>query len=94
LSEWCRVIVRRNGEIVIQEYTDGGKVLRPVEKLDIKKPETKVKNSKWNLDLENWMHDSGTIVQFKPDETIFETTDFKFSFFVSQLREYAYLTAK
>lgn len=94
LSDWCRVIVKRNGEVVIQEYEDGGKVLRPVEKLDIKNPKTKIEGAEWNVDLDNWMHETGTIVQFKPDANIFETTDFKFKFFVEQVREYAYLTAK
>lgn len=93
LSEWCRVIVKRNSEVVIQEYANGGDVLRPVEKLDIKRPVTKIKNSKFNINLK-WLHDSGTIVQFKPDPKIFETTDFDLDFFINQIREYAYLTAK
>ncbi|HXK52646.1 DNA gyrase subunit B [Candidatus Nomurabacteria bacterium] len=93
LSEWCRVIVKRGDELVIQEYADGGKVLRKVEPLDPKNPISKVKNAEWSLKLEEWDAESGTIVQFKPDETIFETVDFKYKFFVNQLREYAYLTA-
>jgi DNA gyrase subunit B len=93
LSEWCRVIVRRGDDLVIQEYANGGKVLRPVEKLDPKKPVTKIKGSEWNIDLAKWSHESGTIVQFKPDKEIFETTKFNPNFFIAQLREYAYLTA-
>jgi DNA gyrase subunit B len=93
LSEWCRVIVTRNGETVMQEYGNGGKVLGPVKKIDTKKPTTLVKGGTFNLDLSEWEHESGTIVHFKPDDTIFETTDFKLSFFIGQVREYAYLTA-
>jgi DNA gyrase subunit B len=93
LSEWCRVIVRNDSETVIQEYANGGKVIRPVEVLDLKKPQTKVKGGTWNLDLANWPYKKGTIVQFKPDGTIFETTDLKNRFFVNSFREYAFLTA-
>jgi DNA gyrase subunit B len=93
LSEWCRVIVRNDSETVIQEYANGGKVIRPVEVLDLKKPQTKVKGGTWNLDLASWPYKKGTIVQFKPDATIFETTDLKNRFFVNSFREYAFLTA-
>jgi DNA gyrase subunit B len=92
LSKWTRVVVRRDGKTVIQEYANGGEVVRPVEELDPKNP-TKIKDSEWNLDLKSWKCDSGTIVQFLPDDTVFETVDFKFSFFVQQIREYAFLTA-
>src|SRR3989344_8572776 len=34
LSSWLRVIVRRGEELVIQEYVDGGKPARKVERLD------------------------------------------------------------
>ncbi len=92
LSEWCRVVVRRGDDLVIQEYQNGGNVVRPVESLDVKNP-TKLKDAKWGIDLDNWKYESGTIAHFKPDGTIFETTDFPLKFFISQLREYAYLTA-
>jgi len=91
LSHWCRVLVKRGDEIVIQEYKDGGKVARPVEKWDPKKP-TKV-DAEWSMDISKWNYESGTIVQFLPDSSIFETVDFKYKHFVAQLREYAYLTA-
>ncbi len=93
LSKWCRVVVRRDGETVVQEYTNGGEIVRPVEKIDPKKPVTKIKGEKWNLDLSNWNFESGSIVQFLPDDKVFETTDFKTKFFLTQLKEYAYLTA-
>lgn len=92
LSEYCRVISRRGSEIVIQEYSEGGKVLGPVR--PFKKTETLVKDIEIPMDTEGWNYPSGTIVQFKPDKTIFDTTDFKYEFFENQLREYAYLTAK
>ncbi|HLC93517.1 MAG TPA: DNA gyrase subunit B [Patescibacteria group bacterium] len=93
LSRWTRVIVKRGNDIVVQEYHDGGNVARPVEKLDPDKPVTKLKGLKWNLDMSKWDYESYTIVQFMPDEKIFETTSFNYKFFVNQIREYAYLTA-
>ncbi|HLD51218.1 DNA topoisomerase IV subunit B [candidate division WWE3 bacterium RIFOXYC1_FULL_40_10] len=93
LSKWCRVVVKRGDTIVIQEYQDGGKVVRPVEKIKPNKNETKVKGAEWNIDVAGWNYESGTIVQFMPDSEIFETTDFKYKHFIAQLREYAYLTA-
>lgn len=92
LSEWFRVITKRGDITVIQEYEKGGDKIRPVEKMDPKNP-SKLKKAEWNLDIEGWNYDSMTIVQFKPDATIFETTDFDYKFFVQQIREYAYLTA-
>ena len=93
LSSWCRVIVKRNGEVVMQEYQDGGKVLAPVGPINPAKPASKLKDAPWNLDINSWMHATGTIVQFKPDPKIFETVNFSFKHFLNQLREYAYLTA-
>ncbi|HOD01094.1 MAG TPA: DNA gyrase subunit B [bacterium] len=92
LSEWFRVITKRNGKTFIQEYENGGNKVRPVEEIDPKKP-TKLKNAEWNIDLDSWNYETMTIVQFKPDKKIFETTDFDFKFFVNQIKEYAYLTA-
>lgn len=93
LSSWCRVIVKRNGEVVMQEYQDGGKPLAPVGRIDPTKPVSKLKGVEWKIDLTTWAHGTGTIVQFMPDAKIFETLNFNFKFFLSQLREYAYLTA-
>lgn len=93
LSKWCRVVVIRDSKYVIQEYENGGKTVRPVEPLDISKPVTKLENAEFNLGLDKWNYPTGTIVQFLPDDTIFETTEFKTSFFLNQIKEYAYLTA-
>src|SRR4030042_4233342 len=54
LSSWCRVIVKRGNELVIQEYKDGGKVVRPFEPLNTQKP-TKL-NAEWNLNFDNWKY--------------------------------------
>mgnify|MGYP001036499256 CR=1 FL=1 len=92
LSEWFRVVTRRNGKTMIQEYEKGGNIIRPVEEIDLKKP-TKLKNADWNIDLKTWKYENMTIVQFKPDSEIFETTHFDLKFFATQVKEYAYLTA-
>jgi DNA gyrase subunit B len=92
LSQWFRVVTRRNNITVIQEYEDGGKKVRPVENIDLKKP-TKLKDAEWNVDLDSWNYENMTIVQFKPDAEIFEVTHFDFKHFVTQIKEYAYLTA-
>ncbi|MFC1700231.1 type IIA DNA topoisomerase subunit B [Patescibacteria group bacterium] len=92
LSVWLRVVTRRDGKTMIQEYKDGGDIARPVEKLDLKKP-SKLKGVGWNINLDDWKDDSITIVQFKPDPSVFETVDFDLKFFKTQIREYAYLTA-
>ena len=95
LSKWCRVVVKRGSETVIQEYENGGHVVRPVEKIDPLKTKTisKLKAAPWGIDLSSFNYDTGTTVEFMPDETIFETTNFDFKYFLNQLREYAYLTA-
>jgi DNA gyrase subunit B len=92
LSQWFRVVTRRNNITVIQEYEDGGKKIRPVENIDLKKP-TKLKDTEWNINLDSWDYENMTIVQFKPDAEIFEVTNFDFKHFVTQIKEYAYLTA-
>jgi DNA gyrase subunit B len=95
LSDWCRVIVlnAHEKEMVMQEYEKGADKIHKVEKLDPKKPTTKVKDAKWTADLKGWNYPTGTIVQFKPSSSIFETTEYKMAFFVKQLKEYAFLTA-
>ncbi|MBP8961264.1 DNA gyrase subunit B [Patescibacteria group bacterium] len=92
LSKWMRVYVRRGEEQVIVEFTDGGKLVSPTHKFDPKSP-TQIKDTTWEIDLTNWKYDSGTIVQFLPDDTIFEDVNFRIAFFIDQLKEYAYLTA-
>ncbi len=95
LSKWCRVMVKRGDEVVLQEYENGGHPVRPVEKIDLSKAEkiSKLKGVDWNIDMKNWNYDTGTVVEFMPDDTIFETIVFDFKHYINQLREYAYLTA-
>ncbi|HDQ88706.1 MAG TPA: DNA topoisomerase IV subunit B, partial [candidate division WWE3 bacterium] len=92
LSSWMRVCVKRGEEQVIVEFKDGGRVVSPTHKFDPKNP-TELKNAPWKLDLDDWKYESGTMVHFLPDETVFEDTNFRLSFFIDQLKEYAYLTA-
>jgi DNA gyrase subunit B len=92
LSKWMRVYVRRGEEQVIVEFKDGGKLVNPTHKFDPKSP-TELKGATWEIDLDKWSYESGTIVQFLPDDTVFEDLNFKLAFFIDQLKEYAYLTA-
>jgi DNA gyrase subunit B len=93
LSTWCRVLVKRNGDTVMQEYQDGGKPLAPVANINPAKVKSALKHADWLIDLAAWNYPTATIVQFCPDPTIFETTNFVFKYFLTQIREYAYLTA-
>lgn len=92
LSEWMRVVVKRKDEVVIQEYKNGGEIVGPVHEWNSKNP-TELGKDTWSIDVEGWDYDSGTIVHFKPDASVFEETDFRYKFFMDQIREYAYLTA-
>lgn len=100
LSSWCRVMVigsklcgGKEGDFIIQEYEKGGSKIHPIAKIDPKKPKTQIKGEGFSVDIPSWNYDHGTIIHFKPDEKVFETTDYKLPFFINQLREYAYLTA-
>lgn len=94
LSEYCRVMVKAPSEVVMQEYGQGGTVLAPVAPVDLKNPKSNLKNALSPAELANrWDYNTGTIVHFKPDAEIFETTDFTKKFFTSSMRGYAFLTA-
>lgn len=78
LSEWFQVEVYRDGNIYYDRYENGGKPVVSLTKeglLPVKGSTDKV----------------GTKIQFKPDETIFETTDFSFDTIRKRLQETAYL---
>lgn len=78
LSEYVEIEVSRNGNIYLDRYEKGGK---PVTKL----------NKKLELPIIGKSETTGTKVTFKPDETIFETVDFKFDVIEKRLQESAYL---
>lgn len=99
LSSWCRVLVigselcgGQSGEYVMQEYEKGGSKIHPLAKVDKEKIVSQIKEATKIPNLKEWTYGHGTIVQFKPDSTIFETTTFNYKFFLTQLKEYAFLT--
>ncbi|MHB1316445.1 MAG: DNA topoisomerase subunit B [Minisyncoccota bacterium] len=71
LSVFCRVVVHKEGNMWMQEYSQGKK------KADVKKI------GKTN--------ETGTVVTFEADKTIFPITDFDFNKIVNHLRQQAYL---
>jgi len=95
LSDLCRVIVinKPKKEVMMQEYQNGADKIHKLTKIDPKKPVSKIKGANWNINLKDWNYKTGTIVEFKPSDKTFETTDFKIPFFLKQLKEYAFLTA-
>lgn len=85
LSEYCRVEVRRNDNLYYQEY-ERGEVKFPLKT-------AKLKDSKFDAkSVADLTH--GTTVHFKPDSEIFETTTWEYNKIRSQVRLFAYLTAK
>ncbi len=81
LSEWLWVEVKREGRLYRQEYKRG----------EPQTPVNVVNDSKLDLNIER---ETGTTVTFKPDSTIFQTTEFDFELIKKQLRERAYLVPK
>ncbi|MFA9464524.1 MAG: type IIA DNA topoisomerase subunit B [Velocimicrobium sp.] len=79
LSSKLIVEVRRNGEIYRDEYADGGHPVTELIKGDL--PVVGKCNKS----------DTGTCVTFYPDETIFETTEFKVETIKKKLKEIAFL---
>ncbi len=94
LSEWLCAVVKRDKKYYFIEFENGGKTSI---KLTEFKPDavSKLKSKNKNLAkmLEIWNPESGTLVAFKPDATIFNTTNFKYDTLREQYKEYAYLTA-
>lgn len=81
LSEWLWVEVKREGKLYRQEYKRG----------EPQTPVSVVSDSKLKLHID---HATGTTVTFKPDSTIFQTTEFDFELIKKQLRERAYLVPR
>ena len=78
LSEFLEVTVKRNGGIYRDRYEQGGK---PVGKL----------NKKGELPKIGDTEEHGTSVTFKPDATIFETTEWDIDVIKTHLREKTFL---
>ncbi len=74
LSNWTKVMVRRDGGQFFQEYKRG-------------KPQAKVKK----VDSSK---EHGTVVTFRPDDTIFSDLNYDFQRIVNYLRGQAYLVKK
>lgn len=79
LSRKMIVEVRKDGNIYRDEYKDGGKPVTQLEKGQLPVTGHCAKNN------------TGTKVTFYPDETIFETVDFKPETISKKLKEIAYL---
>jgi DNA gyrase subunit B len=79
LSEWCEVYVHRDGKIYTQRYRIG----IPEETAAVVPPE--------GLPYNAAAKEKGTVVRFKADAGIFETTTYNFDVLSNRLRELAFL---
>lgn len=79
LSKRMKVEIRREGKIYQDEYKDGGKPVTKLEQGLLPVVGTCMKNN------------TGTKVTFYPDDTIFETVEFKPETIRKKLKEIAYL---
>jgi DNA gyrase subunit B len=79
LSEWCQVYVHRNDQIYTQRYHIG----IPEGPADIISPQ--------GLPYAAQGRERGTVVRFKADSAIFETTTYNFDVLSNRLRELAFL---
>ncbi len=86
LSEWLRIVVRREGRVYYQEYGRGQKKTEILDLGDWKNGMEIPKDIKLEIDTTH-----GTYVHFKPDTTIFETTNFKYDIVKGKLRSLAFL---
>lgn len=87
LSEYFRIVVKRDGRVYSQEYSRGQKLtditdLGPVDNGEIKLNENVV------LELDS---KTGTFVYFKPDREIFESRNFNYDIVKGKLRSLAFL---
>ncbi|NLL73067.1 MAG: DNA gyrase subunit B [Clostridiales bacterium] len=79
LSKRMVIEIKRDGKIYRDEYMDGGH------------PVTKLENNLLPVVGKCNKSDTGTKVIFYPDETIFESVEFKAEMIIKKLREIAYL---
>jgi DNA gyrase subunit B len=88
LSKYVNVWVLRDGYIHYQRF-EKGKTIGELEKLTQAESYTKYPN------LEAWScwDKNGTIIEFLPDDTIFETVDFSMTEIKTSLKHAAYLNA-
>ncbi len=86
LSEWFRIVVRRDGRVYYQEYERGRKKTEIMDLGEWKNVMDLPENIKLEIDTPH-----GTYVHFKPDPEIFETTNFKYDIVKGKLRSLAFL---
>jgi DNA gyrase subunit B len=79
LSEWCEVFVHLNGRIYTQRYRIG----IPEGPVAVVPPQ--------GLPYQTADREKGTVVRFKADSAIFETTTYNFDILSNRLRELAFL---
>ncbi len=75
LSEWMNVTITRDGKMYEIDFINGGKIKNNLHEIGV------VANPK----------KTGTTVHFKPDHTIFTTTNFSHTVIAERLRETAFL---
>jgi len=85
LSEYFRIIVKRDGKIYSQEYERGQKKSDIIELGSVG---TKKINENIELELDS---QTGTFVYFRPDHEIFETKYFNYDVVKGKLRSLAFL---
>ncbi len=86
LSEWLRIVVRRDGRVYYQEYERGKKKTGIMDLGEWKNGMDLPENIKLEIDTPH-----GTYVHFMPDHEIFETTNFKYDIVKGKLRSLAFL---
>jgi DNA gyrase subunit B len=88
LSSVMQVVVKRDNDYYYQAYTTGN----PLDKVkNIKEDEIEKIFPQQSKRLLN--HESGTIVQFIPDSSMFSTTKFNYKKLISIIKDRAYLMA-
>ena len=88
LSNLVQVVVKRKGAYHYQYYTQG----KPL--IDVKKISEKKVLEMFPLEAQQFVtYETGTLLQFIPDATIFSTTSFSHKTLVSVIKDRAYLMA-
>ena len=89
LSKFLRVIVLRNGNAYYQEY-EKGDPKAPVSTITQKQLDEWLPKD-WQVKLKNG--ETGTITQFYPDDSVFQTVDFQNEKIKALLKDRAYLVS-